>query len=74
MKGIKQLSVGLGCMALFAMFGCNARSVTTGYDAGVTSFHSPAPDMDSGMPKQTSPGATLQARASTTTSAWDAGY
>ena len=37
MKGIKQLSIGLACIASLAVVGCNGRSTSVGYDAGFTS-------------------------------------
>jgi hypothetical protein len=37
MKGIKQMSIGLACIASLAVVACNGRSTAVGYDAGRTS-------------------------------------
>ena len=37
MKGMKQLSIGLACVASLAIVGCHGRSTPVGYDAGFAS-------------------------------------
>ena len=49
-------------------------SAATGYEAGLKTANAPGQGMDSGMPPNVTPKATVQAQTGVTTSAWDGGF